>query len=79
MKSAFRIALIAAVALLLVACEGPIFQAPKKPIDGICAPGATYVCPCGEETWDSAYKSGIQTCKQDYSVSDCDCSDYLGP
>jgi hypothetical protein len=48
---------------------------PDGPINGYCAPGATYVCPCGEETWDSSWKSGIQYCNValGFRVTKCYC------
>lgn len=67
--------LVAAAALLSLAACSTEIDVPKAPIGGLlCAPGATYVCPCGDETWASSWKSGTQHCGPDFVVTACDCS-----
>ena len=62
--------------VFLSACSlGDVIDGPKAPINGICAPGASYVCPCGDETWDSAWKSGKQYCGPGFHVTPCECPD----
>ncbi len=64
-----------AVMLLVSACSMEV-DVPRAPLGGVlCAPGASYVCPCGDETWSSAWKSGTQHCSPGLTVTRCDCSD----
>jgi hypothetical protein len=64
---------------LLSTCNlDEVIDAPKSPIGGLCYPGATYVCPCGDETWASDWKSGVQRCGPDFTVTACECEAGAG-
>lgn len=63
--------IIVGVALALSACTGELVEVPKRPVAGLCAPGARYSCPCGDETWEQ--RSGWEYCEPDLHVTPCDC------
>lgn len=63
--------IIVGAVLLASACTDELVEVPKRPVAGICAPGARYSCPCGAETWEQ--RSGVMYCGGDFHVTPCEC------
>jgi hypothetical protein len=61
----------ALAALLTCTCDEPTISIPKKPVDGICRPGATFHCACPGD--DPDVQSGQQPCREDFHIGPCDC------